>query len=276
MFAMNSKNKIRVLLSGVSGRMGRAVSESAQVSYDFLVVAGVCKGSKNFGLDHNKSVLLFNNFSEVENISADVIIDFSSKGILEDLLKFALKNKVPAVIGTTGHDEKQIRKIKEASEIIPIFISGNMSIGVNLLINSSREIAKALGGNCDIEIIEKHHNKKKDAPSGTALMIADAISSEFDSGCGIGKSEYIFDRTKSHEERRKGEIGISCVRAGTIVGEHSVIFGMEGETITLTHTADSRKIFARGALAAAKFIIKKPPGLYNMEALCNEGLCCLQ
>ena len=273
MFNENAKSKIRVLLSGYSGRMGGAVSESAQAGCDFLIAAGVCKGSKNLGLDHDKSVLLFNNFSEIKNILVDVIIDFSSKDILEDILKFALENSVPAVIGTTGHDKNQLRKIKEASENIPIFFSGNMSIGVNLLIKSSREIAKILRRNCDVEIIEKHHNKKKDAPSGTALMVADAISSALDSDCG--KSEYIFDRTKSHKERRKGEIGISCVRAGTIVGEHSVIFGLEGETITLTHSADSRKIFARGALAASKFIIKKPPGLYTMEDLCKEGLCCL-
>ena len=276
MSALNSENKIRILLSGYSGRMGSAVIESAQASCDFLVVAGVCKRSKNLNLEKDKSVLLFNNFSEIKSVSADVIIDFSSKDVLEDLLKFALENRVPAVIGTTGHDKDQVRKIKEASEFIPIFFSGNMSIGVNLLIKSCREIAKTLSGNCDIEIVEKHHNRKKDAPSGTALMIANAISSEFDSDCGIGKKEYIFDRTKSHKERKKNEIGISCVRAGTIVGEHSVIFGMEGETITLTHTADSRKIFARGALAAAKFTINKLPGLYNMEVLCSEGLCCLQ
>ena len=277
MFNLEKKNRIRILLSGYSGRMGKAVQSVVRGSSEFLVTAGVFTGSNGLKTEKDNIVderFLYNSFREIQRVEADVIIDFSSKDVLEELLNFALNNKIPLVIGTTGYSEDQLKKIKESADVVPIFFSGNMSIGVNVLVRICKEVVKVLKNSCDVEILEKHHNKKKDAPSGTALMIADAISSAL--SAGNEKIDYIFDRTKNHGEKKQNEIGISCIRAGTIVGEHSVIFGLDDETLTLTHTAVSRKIFAKGALVAAKFILKKSKGLYFMEDLCNEGLCCLR
>ena len=246
-------------------------------SSEFLVTAGVFTGAKELKTGAESIIdaqYLYNSFNKIQRVEVDVIIDFSSKDVLEELLDFALKNRIPIVIGTTGYSEKQLKKIKESANVIPIFFSRNMSIGVNVLVKICKEVVKVLKNSCDIEILEKHHNKKKDAPSGTAIMIADAISSVLSSE--NEKINYIFDRTRNHEEKKQNEIGISCIRSGTVIGEHSAIFGLDDETLTLTHTAISRKIFAKGALVAAKFILKKSKGLYFMEDLCNEGLCCFR
>lgn len=253
--------------------MGKTILDLAHNKEEFNIIAGICSNANSFCNSKYEDLPVFNNFKEIltDNcyLRPDVIVDFSTPKMLDDLLTFATNNKIPVVIGTTGYSKEQIDKIKITSNEIPIFLSGNMSIGVNLLIKACKNISSIIKDDCDIEIIEKHHRNKKDAPSGTALMIADAITKEL----GISNMDYLFSRNQIHRKRKKSEIGISSVRAGTIVGEHCVVFGLDGETITVTHNAESRDVFAKGALMAVDFIIKKVPGLYNMENLCDCGIC---
>lgn len=194
---------------------------------------------------------------------ADVLVDFSNHKAVEGILSFAVSEGMPVVIATTGHTEEEIGAIKRASEKIAVFRSGNMSLGVNLLAALVKKAAAALVG-YDIEIIEYHHNKKLDAPSGTALMLAESARD------GLGSSpDYVYCRHDRHEIRPENEIGIHSVRGGTIVGRHDVIFAGKNEVVTLSHSAESRDIFAHGALRAAAFICGKPAGLYCM----NDFVC---
>jgi 4-hydroxy-tetrahydrodipicolinate reductase len=191
-----------------------------------------------------------------------VIIDFSNPDALESIVEYAVNNKIPLVMATTGLSSDQKSALKAASTKIPVFFSANMSLGVNLLIDLVKKAAKVLKDNFDIEIIEKHNNQKLDAPSGTALAIADAINTVFEQ-----RQEYIFDRHSRRKKRSKNEIGIHAVRGGTIVGEHQVIFSGNDEIIEINHIAMSKKIFAEGALKAASFIHQKAPGIYGMNDL---------
>lgn len=263
-----------ILLCGITGRMGKVILTVVDNMKEFKVIAGVCSGTSFCDTLKSKRLPAFNSFREIVvndfSEKPDIIIDFSSPRVLDDLLTFAKSNKIPTVIGTTGYTEEQVEKIKLASRGIPIFFSGNMSIGVNLLIKACESVASVLKENCDVEIIEKHHRNKKDAPSGTALMVADALAKKL----GLSSKNYVFSRDQRHCKRENSEIGISSVRAGTIVGEHSVIFGLENETITITHSAESRNIFAKGALMAANFVIKQKPGIYGMKELCENMKCC--
>ena len=247
---------IRVILSGCSGQMGHAVIRAVAGRDDCNIVGGICKCSSQ-----TADFPIFNAVNKL-NVEADVIIDFSNPSLLDSLLNYATCRKIPIVICTTGFNEKQINKIKVAAKSIPIFFSGNMSIGINLLIELARKTASVLGSEFDIEIIEKHHNKKIDAPSGTALMIANAINSASSYGLNL-----VFDRHFCRKPRSNNEIGIHSVRAGTIVGEHEVIFAGKNEVITLSHSAQSKEIFAVGAINAAIFIASKSAGLYNMSDL---------
>ena len=181
------------------------------------------------------------------------------------LLKFALDKKLPIVIATTGFSEQTVEDIKKAAESIPVFYSGNMSLGINLLIELVKKAENVLGSDFDIEIVEKHHNQKIDAPSGTALMIADAISEEIDTPV-----QYEYDRHSRRIKRPKNEIGIHSIRGGTIVGEHDVIFAGCDEIITVSHTALSKNIFAVGSLNAARFLFGKSAGIYNMGDLVSS------
>ena len=246
----------KIILSGCMGRMGRAISDLCQKTNDFSVVAGVdiITGATDFPV--------FNNINDVKE-KADVIIDFSNPASLDNLLEYAKKTATPIVLSTTGYREEQIDKIKESAKQVPIFFSFNMSLGVNLILNLSKKAAAILGENFDIEIIEKHHNQKLDAPSGTAIMIANAIDSVRN-----GEMQFEYDRHSKRQKRQSNEIGIHSVRGGTIVGEHEVIFAGEDEIVSVSHTATSRRVFASGALRAAEFISKvKAVGLYDMEAL---------
>ena len=191
----------------------------------------------------------------------DVIIDFSHHSALPSLLEYAKKTHTPLVIATTGHTEEELDLMRQASEEIAIFFSGNFSIGINLIINLAKQAARTLGTDFDIEIIEKHHNKKLDAPSGTALMLANSIAEERE------ENEYVYDRHSVRKARESKEIGIHAVRGGTIVGEHEVIFAGTNEVVTISHSAASREIFATGALRASAYIAKKSTGLYNMSDL---------
>ena len=194
---------------------------------------------------------------------ADVIIDFSHHSALAPLLSYAVRTGTPLVVCTTGHTDEHLAMMREAATRVPIFFSRNMSLGINLLISLCRRAAATLGDDFDIEIIEKHHNKKLDAPSGTALMIADALSEQ-------GDHPYVYDRHTERRERARGEIGLHAVRGGTIVGEHEVMFCGKDEVLTISHSAASREVFATGALRAARFLVSKQAGFYSMDDVVNS------
>ena len=243
---------LNILLCGCGGRMGAAVVEAANAAGD-RVVAGV---------DINPAVAspfpIYTSPADFKG-KADVIIDFSHHTALAGLIDYAKQSGLPLVVCTTGHSDEQLALMREAAKEIPLFFSRNMSLGINLLLSLCRRAAQTLGEDFDIEIIEKHHNKKLDAPSGTALMIADAITE------GQSEKPYIYDRHAERRQRAKGEIGLHAVRGGTIVGEHEVLFAGKDEVITLSHSAASREVFATGALRAARFMAGKAPGFYNMD-----------
>ena len=250
---------INILLSGACGKMGNAVARCCKEETDVKIIAGVDKAEVLCDFPVYKS------FDDVKTIT-DVIIDFSHISVLESLLDFAIKNNVAVVLATTGYSAEQITKINDASKKIAVFFTANMSLGVNLLCSLAKSAAKVLGSNFDVEIIEKHHNQKIDAPSGTALMLANAVNDVFDD-----KYTYEYDRHSKRQKRPKNEIGIHAVRGGTIVGEHDVIFAGHDEVITLSHSAQSKEVFATGSVKAAKFIVGKPNGLYDMSSILDLG-----
>ena len=247
---------ISILLSGCNGKMGKTVTQYLANRDDCSISAGV-----DLCLDANGGYTVFDSFSDVV-VDFDVILDFSIASNLDNLLDFALKVKKPLVICTTGYSDEQIAKINDASKFIPIFFSYNMSLGISLLTELAVKAANVLGNDFDIEIIEKHHNNKIDAPSGTAYKIAEAINADNNE-----KFNYKFDRHSERAKRNVNEIGIHSVRGGTIVGEHEVIFAGNDEVVTLSHTAYSKNIFACGAINAVKFICDKPQGIYTMKDL---------
>lgn len=241
--------------------MGMAVTEAATASNKIRIVAGVDINASSLGVACSFPV--YNSIFEFPG-KADVVIDFSHHSALPSLAEYAQKSGTPLVISTTGHSEEELELMRDTAKSVPVFFSRNMSIGINLIIEMARRAAKALGTEFDIEIIEKHHNKKLDAPSGTALMIAEALAEERE------QTEFVYDRHSVRAQRKPSEIGIHAVRGGTIVGEHEVIFAGNNELITLSHSATSREIFATGALKAAEFIVGKAPSLYNMSDIINE------
>ena len=247
----------KIILSGCFGRMGKTLGEMISATENCEVAAGVDIALQNANFP------VYQNISNVSE-AADVIIDFSNPSNLDSLLSFATQKKIPLVLATTGYSEEQIAKIKDAAKVIPLFFSFNMSLGVNLIIGLAKKATEILGDAFDIEIIEKHHNQKIDAPSGTAIMIANAIDEV------KGNSIFEYDRHSKRQKRLPNEIGIHSVRGGTIVGEHEIIFAGEDETVSITHTATSRKVFATGALKAAIYLSKiKDSGIYNMNNLIN-------
>lgn len=247
---------VRILLNGANGKMGQEIACMAQGSDEYKITAGVDKF-----IGRENSFPVYQSLEEcVEEF--DVIVDFSNSSGISELLDFCVKEKKPVVIATTGASEAQKEEIKRASEKTAVFYSANMSLGINLLIELVKNAAAVLKDSYDIEIIEKHHNQKLDAPSGTALLIADSVSEVSPS-----PMEYIYDRHSVRKKRDKKEIGISSVRGGSIVGEHEVIFAGENEIIEIKHTAQSRCVFAEGALRAAVFLSAKESGLYSMKDL---------
>ena len=246
---------VKVILNGASGAMGKVVADLISADPDMEVVEGVDNRA-----DMDAAFPIMDSINKV-NVDADVVIDFSSVEAADTLLDFIEQKKIPAVICTTGLSEAQIDRINELSSVSPILRSANMSLGINILSKVLAEVAPTLKkAGFDIEIVEAHHRRKLDAPSGTALLLADSINSSMDE-----KLEYTYDRSDRHEKRREDEIGISSVRGGTIVGDHDVIFAGEDEVISFNHRAYSRKIFANGAIAAAKFLMGKSKGLYDMS-----------
>lgn len=245
---------VKILLNGCLGKMGQAVEACVNSRDDVRIIAGVdiAEGERAYPVH-----TCFVDVAE----EADVILDFSNPLVLDDMLSFAVEHKTPVIICTTGFSEAQVQKIKDTAAVIPVFYSGNMSLGINMLIELSKMATRVLGDSFDIEIVEKHHNQKLDAPSGTAIMIADAIAEE------KGNAQYVYDRHAYRKKREKSEIGIHSVRGGTIVGEHEVIFAGHDEVVSLKHTAQSKGVFASGAVNAAVFIKDKPAGLYDMGDL---------
>ena len=247
---------IRIILSGCFGKMGHVIRDCVSSRNDCEIVAGVDIG------DGKAEFPVFKSFDSISGVDADVIIDFSHPSVLSGLLEYASAKKCPAVVATTGLSEEQIADIKECSKTVPMFFSANMSIGVNLISELAAKAARVLEGSFDIEIVEAHHNQKIDAPSGTALMLADSISDALSV-----KPKYEFDRHSKRAKRSKNEIGIHSIRGGTIVGEHEIIFAGHDEIITISHSARSKELFATGAINAALFVEGKPAGLYNMRQL---------
>lgn len=215
-------------------------------------------------LSEASSLPIYTSFAEVSE-KADAIIDFSSAAGLYERLEFAAEKNLPVVLAATGYSEEDEALVKKYAERIPLFKTGNLSLGINLLQLLAKQAAKILGENFDIEIIERHHNQKKDAPSGTALMLYESVSNASEE-----EMQATYGRHGMVGARRKQEIGIHAVRGGTIVGEHEVMFAGEDEIVTVAHSARSRKVFAAGALKAAKWLIAKPAGLYNMNDLLRE------
>lgn len=246
----------RIILSGCNGTMGHVISARAAKREDCEIVAGI-----DLNTEVPNSFPVFAKPVEI-SVKADVLIDFSNPALLPSLLQYAETTGTPLVLCTTGYHAAQVESVKRVSQSVPIFYSGNMSLGINLLIELAKKAAKVLGNEFDVEVIEKHHNQKIDAPSGTALMIADEISS-----VRSETTHYIYDRHSQRKKRDPSEIGIHSVRGGTIVGEHEVIFAGPQEVITLAHSAQSKEIFATGAINAALFLSKQPAGLYDMSHL---------
>lgn len=247
---------LKVLVNGCLGKMGVVLSKCVIEDEELELVCGV---SQNLPCDTPFKV--YPRCSDVID-DVDVIIDFSHHLALDDVLSFAVNNNKPLVIATTGYSEEELLKIKEASKIIPIFHSSNMSLGVNVLLKLVKDATKLLN-NFDIEIIEKHHNKKIDAPSGTALMIADGIKDV------LPNLEYSYGRYSRYAKRSESELGIHAVRGGSIVGEHTVIFAGHDEVVEIKHSAQSKDIFAKGSISAAKYLVNQSPGYYNMDNMLN-------
>lgn len=245
----------KMIMHGCNGRMGHVICDLVKEDNDIEVVAGV----DAFG-ESSYSFPVFKSLSEC-NVDADVIVDFSNASAVEGLLDFCVAKNIPVVLCSTGLSPQQLEKVKEASAKVAILKSANMSVGVNALLKVLKEVSPMFAAaGFDIEIVEKHHNQKLDAPSGTAIALADSINESLDN-----EYDYVYDRSTRREKRPVKEIGISAVRGGTIVGDHDVIFAGLDEVVTLSHRAYSRAIFGKGAITAAKFLAGKGPGMYDMS-----------
>ena len=247
---------MNILLNGICGHMGQEVVKLCNAGYRGAVLAAGVDAFSQGG----ESVPVYKSYDEMTSAKGiDCIVDFSHHTCIQAIMDFAVKHQVPAVIATTGHTEEEKAVIYAAAEKIPVFFSANMSLGVALLVELAKTAAAAMP-EAEIEIIEKHHNRKLDAPSGTALMIANAL-------CEVRPEATINCGRSGQGKRTPEEIGIHAIRMGNIVGEHEVIVGTQNQTITLKHEAHSRALFAEGALAAAAFLVNQKPGLYDMKSL---------
>lgn len=244
-----------VIMHGCNGKMGRMIAGIINEDEDITLVAGVD------AFDEGKNPFpVFKSIKDCD-MAADAVIDFSTASAVDDLLEYCVEKQVPCVLCTTGLSKDQLAKVEEASKKVAVLKSANMSLGINMLLKLLKEAAQILApAGFDIEIVEKHHNLKLDAPSGTALALGDSINE------ALGNEyEYVFDRSTRRETRPKKEIGYAAVRGGTIVGEHDVIFAGTDEVITFSHAAQSKAVFGKGAVQAAKFLKGKPAGLYDMS-----------
>ena len=246
---------VKVIMHGCNGKMGQVITRLAAADPELAIVAGVDARAQALN-----DYPVFGDISECD-VEADVVIDFSNAAAVDHLLDWCQEKQMPVVLCTTGLSGEQLQRVEEAAGRTAVLKSANMSLGVNLLMNLLQDAAKVLAPEgFDMEIVERHHNQKVDAPSGTAIALADALN-----GALEGDYEYVYDRSGQRKKRDSHEIGISAVRGGTIVGEHEVIFAGEDEVIEFKHTAYSKALFAKGAVAAAKFLAGKGPGRYDMS-----------
>lgn len=246
---------VKIIMHGCNGKMGRVITSIVEQDNAATIVAGV----DPFGGVANEYPV----YSTIKEctVDADVIIDFSNASAVDGLIDYAVDRQIPLVLCTTGLSKEQLAKVEEASKKVAILRSANMSLGINLLMKLLKDVSRQLyDAGYDIEIVEKHHNQKVDAPSGTALALADTINGALDNRC-----TYVYDRSQVRQKRDVKEIGISAVRGGSIVGEHEVFFAGLDEVIELKHTAYSKAIFAKGAVSAAKYLSGKPAGIYDMQ-----------
>lgn len=250
---------IKIIMNGCNGKMGQVITRLVADDSECEIVAGF-----DVNTSAENAYPVYSDPNEYDG-PADVVIDFSHPSCLTGLLDYCKRRRLPVILCTTGFTPEQKEEFKAASSEIPVFFSANMSLGINLLIALAKTATKLLEGSFDIEIIEKHHNQKIDAPSGTALAIADAIDETLSY-----PAEYVYDRHSVRRKRGKHEIGLHAVRGGTIVGEHEVLFAGTDEVIELKHSAHSKEVFAVGAVKAAKFIVTKPAGMYDMNDLIRE------
>ena len=246
---------VRASMHGCNGKMGQVISGLAKADEQIEIVAGI---DRYMGINNDYPV-----FDSIEkcDVEADVVIDFSNAAAVDALLEYCVEKALPVVLCTTGLSEEQLAKVEEAAGKTAVLKSANMSLGINLLMKLLQDAAKVLGpAGYDIELVEKHHNQKVDAPSGTALALADSINEALDQ-----EYTYVYDRSQVRQKRDQKEIGISAVRGGTIVGDHEVIFAGVDEVIEFKHTAYSKSVFGKGAVEAAKFLAGKPAGRYDMS-----------
>ena len=245
----------RIIMRGCNGKMGQVITGLVKDDEDAVIVAGI---DLNTSIENDYPV--FTSLDECD-VEADVVIDFTSTKLLTEMLDWSVKKQIPVVLCTTGYSPEQLEEIDEASKKVALLRSANMSLGINLIMRLVQAATNVLAqAGFDIEIVERHHNQKLDAPSGTALAIADAINEVLDN-----EYAYKYDRSTERSKREKKEIGLSAVRGGTIVGEHEIIFAGTDEVIEIKHTAYSKAIFGKGAIEAAKFLRGQAPGLYNMS-----------
>lgn len=252
---------VRIIMNGCNGHMGQVISNLVAQDSQAQIIAGVDI------VDNGKNE--YPVFTELEKcqVEADVMIDFSSAKATDQVLAYCKERKLPLVLCTTGLSEEQLAKVEETAKETAVLRSANMSLGINMLLKLLQDAAKVLAtAGYDMEIVERHHNLKVDAPSGTALALADSLNEAMD-----GQYHYVFDRSQKREKRESREIGISAVRGGTIVGDHEVIFAGPDEVIEFKHTAYSKAVFGKGAVEAAKFLKGQPAGLYNMSNVINFG-----
>lgn len=250
---------IRVIMHGCNGKMGQVITGLMDNDENAEIVAGI----DAFNPTSDKYPV-FKSITDCD-VKADVVIDFSAASAVDLLLDTCVERGLPCVLCTTGLSDAQLEKVEEASKKVAILKSANMSLGINMLLKLLKEATNILApAGFDIEIVEKHHNQKVDAPSGTALALADSVNEELNN-----EYEYVYDRSQARQKRSVKEIGISAVRGGTIVGDHDVIFAGSDEVITFSHRAYSKAVFGKGAISAAKFLAGKPAGMYDMSDVIN-------
>jgi len=252
---------IKILMNGCNGKMGKVITGLVNEYEDISITAGVTRNPAAL----QNPYPVYKSFKEAEVAEVDVVLDFSSPETLPEAVAYCVERRTALVVGTTGLSEKDYEMLRQASASVPVFVSANMTFGISVLIDLVLKAASTLGEGYDIEILEKHHNEKTDAPSGTALMIAEELKSHVNSSM-----ELVYDRSKVNGKRKPGEIGISVIRGGTIPGEHTVFFAGADEIIEIKHTAISRDILGRGAIRAALYTASKPNGFYNMKSMLKE------
>lgn len=245
---------VRIIMHGCNGKMGQVITGLVADDPNAQIVAGI-----DIADNRDNGYPVFTDIKKCD-VAADVIVDFAAAAAVDALLDYSVEKQIPVVFCTTGLSDEQLARVKESSKKVAILKSANMSLGINTLMKLLKDAANVFApAGYDIEIVEKHHNQKVDAPSGTAIALADSINE-----ARGGEYEYVYDRSQVRKKRDKKEIGISAVRGGTIVGEHEVIFAGIDEVIEFKHTAYSKSVFAKGAVEAAKFLAGKPAGMYDM------------